>query len=122
MLPVTSSHHLNENNPLILPSAANLECKISFVTSIFANRITDAAKMRGTPRDPAAMPEDQYLWTTYHASLAKMFQVINDGLSSKDEDVVLSMLLRIVDMLAIDVCPIFNFMRDGTVSSDLSLS
>lgn len=92
-----------------MPSAANLGCKTSFITFVFSNRIADVAKKRGTLRSPEDMPLDQYLWTAFHASMAKMLQIINDGLSSSDDNVVDSMLTRIADILSTDVCIMQHF-------------
>ncbi|KAJ2973573.1 hypothetical protein NQ176_g6530 [Zarea fungicola] len=103
ILPSFISAHLEEGTSAYMPSAANLSCKTSFITFVFSNRIADVAKKRGTLRSPEDMPLDQYLWTAFHASMAKMLQIINDGLSSSDDNVVDSMLTRIADILSTDL-------------------
>lgn len=86
-----------------MPTAGNLGCKTSFITFIFSNRIADAAKKRGTLRSPEDMPNDQYLWTAFHASMSTMLAVINERLSSSDGPTNDSVFVRIVDLLSIDV-------------------
>ncbi|KAJ3494406.1 hypothetical protein NLG97_g4097 [Lecanicillium saksenae] len=85
------------------PTASNLGCKTSFITFIFSNRIADAAKNRGTLRSPEDMPNDQYLWTAFHASMISMLAIINERLSSTEGSVNDSVFVRIVDMLSIDL-------------------
>lgn len=103
MLPSLLVSHLDDTTVAYMPTAGNLGCKTSFITFVFSNRIADAAKNRGSLRSPEDMPNDQYLWTTFHESMVNMLAIINQRLSSPEGAINDSVFVRIVDMLSIDV-------------------
>ncbi|KAM3512113.1 hypothetical protein MY11210_004249 [Beauveria gryllotalpidicola] len=103
ILPSLMANQLDDSVGAFMPTAGNLGCKTSFITFIFSNRIADAAKKRGTLRSPEDMPNDQYLWTAFHASMSTMLAVINERLSSPDGPTNDSVFVRIVDLLSIDL-------------------
>ncbi|EGX95520.1 hypothetical protein CCM_00174 [Cordyceps militaris CM01] len=108
ILPSLMANQLDDSTTAYMPTAGNLGCKTSFITFVFSNRIADAAKNRGTLRSPEDMPDDQYLWTAFHASMSTMLGVINERLSSPDGDTHDSVFVRIVDMLSIDLTLLGN--------------